>query len=157
MATPVVAGTASLAVGGGRDGRIRLPRPRRAVRRDRRSGTDRESDRSRFASLTGRCLRGAWRHALETLGETLSSGQAEDVAEYLLEGYASTLTDASERAGDAESDTDVEPDDAEQFAEAVTDAVAAALTEGEVRDLKSQLTGDLHPLFEDVTVDPEQL
>ncbi|ELZ15273.1 hypothetical protein C477_18845 [Haloterrigena salina JCM 13891] len=38
----------------------------------------------------------------------------------------------------------------------VTDAVAAALTDGEVQDLKSQLDDDLHPLFEDVTVDPDQ-
>ena len=31
----------------------------------------------------------------------------------------------------------------------------AALTEGEVEDLKDQLDGTLQPLFEDVTIDPE--
>ncbi|WP_229380206.1 DUF2267 domain-containing protein [Haloterrigena salifodinae] len=58
-----------------------------------------------------------------------------------------------DRVGEHLRDTDV----AEQFAEAVTDAVAAALTECEVRDVKSQLDDELHPLFEDVTVHPDQL
>ncbi|NUB90781.1 DUF2267 domain-containing protein [Haloterrigena sp. SYSU A121-1] len=106
---------------------------------------------------------------LATLGETLTGGEAEDVAAQLPDELARILEDADhdgagydrgafvDRVGEHLRDTDVEPDDAEQFAEAVTDAVAAALTDGEIQNLKSQLDDDLHPLFEDVTVDPDQL
>lgn len=51
--------------------------------------------------------------------------------------------------------TDVEADDAEQYADAVTDALAVALTDGELQDLKSQLDDGLDPLFEGVTIDRE--
>ncbi|WP_126662704.1 DUF2267 domain-containing protein [Haloterrigena salifodinae] len=107
--------------------------------------------------------------AAATLGETLTGGEAEDVAAQLPDELAWVLEDADhdgagydrgafvDRVGEHLRDIDVEPDDAEQFAEAVTDAVAAALTGGEVRDLMSQLDDDLHPLFEDVTVHPDQL
>ncbi|MFB1066646.1 hypothetical protein [Natrinema sp. H-ect4] len=37
----------------------------------------------------------------------------------------------------------------------VPDALAVALTDGERRDLKSQLDDDLDPLFESVTIDLE--
>ncbi len=106
---------------------------------------------------------------LATLGETLTGGQAEDVAAQLPDGLASILEDAGhdgagydrdqfvDRVGEHLRETDVEGDDAEQFAEAVTDAVAAALTDGEVENLKGQLDEELQPLFEDVTVDPEQI
>ena len=106
---------------------------------------------------------------LGTLGETLTAGEAEDVAAQLPDDLARIMEDADhdgagygreefvERVGEHLRDTDVEPEDAEQFAEAVTDAVAAALTEGEVEDLKGQLDEDLQPLFEDVTVDPEHI
>lgn len=42
---------------------------------------------------------------LETLGETLSSGQADDIATYLPDRYAVTLTEAGEAAGDGEGGT----------------------------------------------------
>ena len=42
---------------------------------------------------------------LETLGEALSSGQAEDVAAHLPDEYASTLTEAGERPGTDEGGT----------------------------------------------------
>lgn len=106
---------------------------------------------------------------LATLGEALTGGEAEDVAAQLPDELARILEDADhdgagygreefvDRVGEHLRDADVESDDAEQFADAVTDAVAAALTEGEVQNLKGQLDEELQPLFEDVTVDPEQL
>ncbi|WP_339104787.1 DUF2267 domain-containing protein [Haloterrigena salinisoli] len=113
---------------------------------------------------------------LETLGETLSSGQAEDVAEYLPGEYASTLTDASERAGDDESDTDGEaaesisraafvervrdraadyagggiPDETDELrprVEAVTEALQETIPREEQRGVRSQLPEDVESLF----------
>ncbi|MFC6766081.1 DUF2267 domain-containing protein, partial [Natrinema soli] len=63
--------------------------------------------------------------------------------------------DFVERIGERLRGTDVEPDGAAQFADAVTDALAVALTDGERQDLKSQLDSDLDPLFEGVTIDRE--
>jgi uncharacterized protein (DUF2267 family) len=106
---------------------------------------------------------------LETLGETLTGGEAEDVAAQLPSELASLVEDADhdgagydreafvERVGDHLQGTDVEDGDAEQFADGVTDAMAATLTQGELRDVKAQLDDDLHPLFEGVTVDPEDV
>ncbi|WP_049992091.1 DUF2267 domain-containing protein [Natrinema salifodinae] len=106
---------------------------------------------------------------LATLGETLTGGEAENVAAQLPDGLASIVEDADhdgagydredfvERVGEQLRGTDVEPDDAEQFADAVTDALAVALTDGELQDLKSQLDDDLDPLFEGVTIDQENV
>ncbi|ELY50850.1 DUF2267 domain-containing protein [Natronococcus jeotgali] len=102
----------------------------------------------------------------ETLGEALTGGEAEDVAAQLPPELASIVEDADhdgtgydreefvERVSDHLQGTDVEDADAEQFADGVTDAIAATLTQGELQDLKAQLDGDLHPLFEGVAVDP---
>lgn len=102
---------------------------------------------------------------LETLGETLTGGEAENVAAQLPGELATLVEDADhdgagydredfvERVGDHLRGTDVESDDAERFADGVTDALAAALTRGELQDLKSQLDDGLDPLFEDVAVD----
>jgi uncharacterized protein (DUF2267 family) len=106
---------------------------------------------------------------LETLGETLTGGEAEDIAAQLPSELASLVEDADhdgagydreafvEHVGDHLQGTDVEDGDAEQFADGVTDAIAATLTQGELQDLKAQLDDDLHPLFEGVTVDPESV
>ncbi|WP_049926737.1 DUF2267 domain-containing protein [Halopiger goleimassiliensis] len=106
---------------------------------------------------------------LETLGETLTGGEAEDVATQLPTDLAGIVQDADhdgagydreafvDRVAEHLQGTDAEPDDAERYADAVTDAVAAALTDGELENLKSQLSGDLQPLFEDVTVDRENV
>ena len=106
---------------------------------------------------------------LTTLGETLTGGEAEDVAGQLPTELGSVIEDANhdgagydrddfvDRIGERLRDTDLESDDAERYADAVTDAVAAALTEGELQDLKAQLREDLHPFFENVTVDAEDV
>lgn len=106
---------------------------------------------------------------LATLGETLTGGEAEDVAAQLPNELARILEDADhdgagygreafiDRVGEHLRGTDVEADDAEVFTEAVTDAVVGALTEGEVENLKGQLDGELQPFFEDVTVDPDEV
>ncbi|WP_306056265.1 DUF2267 domain-containing protein [Natronococcus wangiae] len=106
---------------------------------------------------------------LESLGEALTGGEAEDVASQLPPELAGVIEDADhdgagydrgefvERVGEHLRGTGVEPDDAEQYTDGVTDAIAVALTEGELEDLKAQLDDDLHPLFEDVTVDQESV
>lgn len=104
----------------------------------------------------------------ETLAETLTGGEAEDVAAQLPDDLAGVIRDADhdgagydrgefvERIGERLRDTDIEPDDAERYADAVTDAITVALTEGELQDLKAQLGDGLHPLFEGVTIGQEQ-
>lgn len=106
---------------------------------------------------------------LETLGEAVTGGEAEDVAAQLPSELASVVEDADhdgtgydreefvERVSEHLQGTDVEDADAEQFADGVTDAIAATLTQGELQDLKAQLDGDLHPLFEGVAVDPSDV
>lgn len=106
---------------------------------------------------------------LETFGETLTGGEAEDVASQLPPELAGVIQDADhdgagygrdeffDRVGERLQGSDVESDDAEQYADGVTDAITVALTEGELEDLKSQLDGELHPLFEDVAVDQENV
>ena len=104
-----------------------------------------------------------------TLGETLTGGEAENVAAQLPDELAGIVEDAGHdaagydredfvaRVGEHLRDTDVEPDDAEQYADAVTDALAVALTDGELQDVKSQLDDELDPLFEGVTIDRENV
>ena len=111
--------------------------------------------------------RAATEAVLETLGETLTGGEADDVAAQLPGGLATIIEDADhdgagydrddfvERVGEQLRGTDVETDDATQYADAVTDALAVALTDGELQDLKAQLDDDLDPLFEGVTIDRE--
>ncbi|NKE34370.1 DUF2267 domain-containing protein [Natronococcus sp. JC468] len=106
---------------------------------------------------------------LKTLGEAVTGGEAEDVAAQLPSELASIVEDADhdgtgydreefvERVSEHLQGTDVEDADAEQFADGVTDAIAATLTQGELQDLKAQLDGDLHPLFEGVAVDPSDV
>ncbi|AEH36329.1 DUF2267 domain-containing protein [Halopiger xanaduensis] len=106
---------------------------------------------------------------LETLGETMTGGEAGDVAEQLPTELASVIEDADhdgagydreefvERVGEHLRGADLESDDAEQYADAVTDALAVALTGGELENLKSQLDSGLHPLFEGVTIDQEDV
>lgn len=104
-----------------------------------------------------------------TLGETLTGGEAEDVAAQLPGELAGIVQDADhdgagydreefvERISEQLRGTDIEPDDAERYADAVTDAIAVTLSEGELQDLKSQLNDGLHPLFEGVTIDRENV
>ncbi|RKD93446.1 DUF2267 domain-containing protein [Halopiger aswanensis] len=106
---------------------------------------------------------------LATLGETLTGGEAEDVAGQLPAELAGIVADADpdgagydrdafvERVGEHLRETDLESDDAAQYADAVTDALAVTLTGGELEDLKSQLDSGLHPLFEGVTIDQEDV
>ncbi|GAB3667534.1 DUF2267 domain-containing protein [Halopiger thermotolerans] len=113
--------------------------------------------------------RAATEAVLETLGETMTGGEAGDVASQLPAELAGIVEDADhdgagydrdefvERVGEHLRETDLESDDAEQYADAVTDALAVALTEGELRDLKSQLDDALHPMFEGVTIDREDV
>lgn len=110
------------------------------------------SDRARTASEA----------VLETLGETLTGGQAEDVATQLPEALAGVIEHAEhdgagydrnefvERVSERLRGSDVEPSDAERYAQAVTDALAASLTQGELDDLKAQLDDDLTTMFEGV-------
>ncbi len=106
---------------------------------------------------------------LETLGESLTAGEAEDVAVQLPDELAGTIEDADhdgagydrdafvDRVANRLQNTDLEPDDAERYADGVTDALTATLTEGELENLKAQLDSELDPLFEGVDVDPEQV
>ncbi|WP_049922627.1 DUF2267 domain-containing protein [Halopiger djelfimassiliensis] len=106
---------------------------------------------------------------LTTLGEALTGGEAEDIASQLPDDLAGVLRDAEhdgagydreefvERVSEHLRGTDLESDDADRYADAVTDAVAVALTEGELQNLKAQLEADLQPLFEGVTIDREDV
>jgi len=111
--------------------------------------------------------RAATEAVLETLGETLTGGEAEDVAAQFPDDLAATVGGADhdgagydrsefvERIGEQLRGTDVEPDDAGGYADAVTDALAVALTDGELRDLRAQLDDEIDPPFEGVTIDRE--
>ena len=102
---------------------------------------------------------------LETLGETLTGGEAEDVAAQLPTGLAAVLEDTAHdgtgydreafeaRVGEHLRDTDASADDVDRYVDAVTDALAVTVSDGELEKLKSQLSGGLQPLFEDVTLD----
>lgn len=108
---------------------------------------------------------------LETLGETLTAGEAQDVARQLPGELATHLETADhdgagydrgafvdrvgERLRARESDLEFDSDDAERYTQGVTDALAATLTQGELQDLKAQLSGDIDPLFEGVDLDQE--
>ena len=102
---------------------------------------------------------------LETLGETVSGGQAEDVAAQLPGELAGVLEhadhdgagydydDFTARVGEHLRGTDLEPADAERYVEGVTAALTAAVTDGELRNLKAQLEADVASLFEGVDLD----
>lgn len=100
---------------------------------------------------------------LETLGETLTGGEAEDVARQLPTAFQDAIgrsdhdgagydRDAFVNAvGERLRGTDLDQSNADAHAQAVTDAVAASLTDGELDDLTAQLNDDLVPLFENVS------
>lgn len=104
---------------------------------------------------------------LETLGETLTAGEAENVATQLPGELASHLENADhdgsgydreafvERVGERLRETELDSDEAERYTQGVTDALAAALTQDELRDMKAQLDAEIHPLFEGVDLDRE--
>lgn len=106
---------------------------------------------------------------LETLGESLTGGEADDVARQLPDELAASIEHADydgagydraafvEQVSERLRDTQLEPDDAERYADGVTDALTAAITEGELENLKAQLDAELDPLFEDVNIDAEQV
>ncbi|GAB7018545.1 DUF2267 domain-containing protein [Halostagnicola bangensis] len=106
---------------------------------------------------------------LETLGETLTAGEAKDVATQLPDELAGVIEDADHdgsgydrnafvnRVGERLQNTDLEPNDAERYADGVTDALTATLTKGELENLKAQLDAELDPLFEGVDVNAEQI
>lgn len=101
----------------------------------------------------------ATKAVLETLGETVTSGEAEDVATQLPTDLAGALEDADhdgagyereefvDRVGNRLRETDVDPDEAERITDAVADALAETVSRGELEDLTSQLEGSIDPLF----------
>ncbi|OIB56329.1 DUF2267 domain-containing protein [Natrialba sp. SSL1] len=105
---------------------------------------------------------------LDTLGETLTQGQAEDVARQLPPELGDRLADATHdgagydrddftnRVSERLQEDDPESDDVARYIEAVTDAIAASLTMGERENLTAQLDAELQPLFEGVTVDHDE-
>ena len=113
---------------------------------------------------------------LETLGEALSSGQAEDVAAHLPDAYASALTEAGARTESDEGGTGGDgastlsrmefvervrdrlseyagggvpddPDAVQPQVAAVTEALQEAIPREERRGLRSQLPDDVESLF----------
>ncbi|WP_207591168.1 DUF2267 domain-containing protein [Halomontanus rarus] len=104
---------------------------------------------------------------LETLGETLTAGEAENVATLLPGELATHLENADhdgssydreafvERVGERLREAELDSDEAERYTQGVTDALAAALTRNELRDVKAQLDAGIHPLFEGVDIDRE--
>ena len=86
---------------------------------------------------------------LETLGESLTAGEAEDVATQLPDELAGAIDDA---------DHDGAGYDRDAFVNRVANRLqTATLTEGELENLKAQLDAELDPLFEGVDVDPGQV
>lgn len=101
---------------------------------------------------------------LETLGETLTGGEAEDVATQLPDEVASHLEHAAHdgsgydreeflsRVGEhlrgTELESESETADLEGYTQGVIDAIAAGLTESELQDVKAQLREDVRPLFD---------
>lgn len=104
---------------------------------------------------------------LETLGEALTGGQAEDIATQLPNGPAGMIEHADhdgtgydrgafvERVSEHLQGTDVDPGDAERVAQGVTDVVAETLTQDERQDLQAQLDEELQEFFENAEIDRE--
>lgn len=102
---------------------------------------------------------------LETLGEALVGGQAEDVADQLPTGPAGMIEGADhdgagydreefvQRVSEHLQGTDVKSGDAERVVEGVTDVIAETLTQGERQNLQAQLDEELQDLFENVEID----
>lgn len=102
---------------------------------------------------------------LETLGEALTGGEAEDVARQLPSGPAGALERADhdgagydreafgERVAERIRGTDLENEEVDRYVQGVTDALVATLSQSELDDLKSQLDESTIPLFENVDVD----
>ncbi|MFB6270584.1 MAG: DUF2267 domain-containing protein, partial [Halobacterium sp.] len=94
---------------------------------------------------------------LNVLGERLSKGEAEDVADYLPEDAADWLVpDEPARALDYDFDElvaeiadheNVTRDLAIEHAEAVTDVLADAVGEDELENMQSQLPETYDPMF----------
>ena len=88
---------------------------------------------------------------IETLGESLTDGEAEEMATQLPDELAVTVEYPDHDSAGYDADqftdrvreqlcvrgTDTEPDDAKRDADAVTDALAVALTKGQLQDLKA--------------------
>ena len=107
--------------------------------------------------------RAATEATLWTLGEHLSAGEATDVDALLPEGLRGSLTASSDetpaefsveefyrRVADRE---DVDPDDATVHVRAVTAALAAAVGENPLQDVREQLPNEFDSAFE--PPDPE--
>lgn len=107
--------------------------------------------------------RAATEATLWTLGEHLSAGEAADVDALLPEGLRGSLTASSDetpaefsveefyrRVADRE---DVDPDDATVHVRAVTAALAAAVGENPLQDVREQLPNEFDSAFE--PPDPE--
>lgn len=101
------------------------------------------------------------RTVLENLGKQLKGGEAADLAAQLpaelqeplqRHGAEAPLTDDVDdflrRLADQLGEG-VDPDTARTFARAVLSTVDAAVSEGEIGDLRSQLPAGFAPLFED--------
>lgn len=121
----------------------------------RESFADAVQDHGNFESRR-EALRAA-EATLETLGERLSKGEAQDVARYLPDQAAEWLVpDTPARALDYSFDEFVEKvasreeasvDAAIEDADAVTDVVAAMVGEEELRQMESQLPETYEPMF----------
>ncbi len=102
---------------------------------------------------------------LETLGETLTGGEAEAVATQLPTELAGVLEDTAHdgagydreafeaRVGEHLRETDASTDDAGRYVDAVTDALAVTVRDDELENHRPQLSGGLQPLFEDDALD----
>lgn len=97
---------------------------------------------------------------LETLGEALAAGQAEEVAKWLPDEYAETLTapggeaealsfeEFTDRVRERTDERGGDPGAGLlERAGAVTDALATAVPHGELLDLRSQLPDRIGSLF----------
>lgn len=99
------------------------------------------------------------RATLETLGEALAAGRADDVARRLPDSHAETLTapggrpeaityeDFLERVRDREDARGRDDEEVRARIGAVTDALATTVPHGELLDLRSQLPDEIGSLF----------
>lgn len=97
---------------------------------------------------------------LQTFGEYISEGEAEDVAERLPDDYEETVTDRSDATPETFSTEgfvrsvarrergDVDDEEATTHARAVFATLADAGAEDELRDVRAQLSNEFDTLFE---------
>jgi uncharacterized protein (DUF2267 family) len=98
----------------------------------------------------------AIRATLETLGERISRGEAEDIAAQLPDRLAIALTRPGGEAEDFGLDASyrrvaekegIEIDEATEHVAAVMTVLRQAISESELRDVRSQLPQEFYPLL----------